>query len=218
MNSNIPFGVEEKSAMFEIDRKTHKIEAKNFHAVKTKKSQIILGGSLRAGSNHILRLRKKDFGLSKKWPMFTIRRDGRVFQHFDPQYYSEFMGVKEIDKKAITVQLENMGMVFFDYDRNTYVNWINEECDESIVSEKLWKNNRYWETYTEEQFKTCVNLCIYLCRNYGITQDCFGSYVIQENAINFNGILTRSNYNSDYTDLNPSFDFKRFLKELNIFV
>lgn len=217
MNTLIPIGIEDKSASFEIDRKTHKIDSKNYNATKTKKSQIILAGSLRKGSNHILRLKKKDFGLTKTWPMFTIRRDGKIFQHFDPNYSSDFMGIKEIDKKCITVVLENMGVLSFDYEKNKYLNWINEVCDESLVHEKLWKQSRYWEAYTQEQFMACVNLCVYLCRNYGIKQDCLGYNVFHEGASLYNGILTRSNYNSDYCDLNPSFDFKRFLKELSIF-
>ena len=30
----------------------------------------------------------------------------------------------------------------------------------------------------------------------------------------FEGIVTRSNYNQSYTDLNPSFDFELFLKNI----
>jgi len=218
MDTFIPFGIEEATASFEIDRKTFKVDSKNYYSTKTKKTQIILAGSLRKASNRILRLKKKDFGLTKIWPMFTIRRDGKIFQHFDPNYHSDFMGNKEIDRKSISIVLENMGMLSFDYEKNKYLNWINEECDESNVHEKLWKNNRYWETYTEEQFTSCVKLCVYLCRNYGVKQDCLGYYVHHEAALLYNGILTRSNYDSEYCDLNPSFDFKRFLKELNIFI
>ncbi len=218
MESLIPFGIEEKSASFEIDRKTHKVGAPNFNAIKTSKSQILLAGSLRKDSNHILRLKKKDFGLTKKWPMFTIRRDGKVFQHFDPHYYSDFFGEKEVDKRAITIVLENMGMLVYNYDNNQYVNWINEICPEKDVFDKLWKNNRYWESYTPEQFKACVNLCIYLCRTYGVKKDSFGNYVYQENAHTFEGILGRSNYNTDFYDLNPSFNWNKFLKELTFFI
>lgn len=205
-------------ASFEIDKRSHKVDSKNYYPTKSKKSQIVLAGSLRAGSNHLLRLKKKDFGLTKTWPMFTIRRDGKIFQHFDPNYSSDFMGNKDADKKAITVVLENMGMLSYDFEKNKYINWVNEECEDSKVFEKLWKGNRYWESYTEQQLMACVNLCVYLCRNYGVKQDCLGYYVSHEGASIYNGILTRGNYNSDYCDLNPSFDFKRFLKELSIFV
>lgn len=212
-----PIGIIQSSGSFEIDKKTYKIDSNNYNATKSKKSQIVLGGSGRSGSNHLLRLKKKDFGLTKTWPTFTIRRDGKVFQHFDPNYYSEFMGSKETDKKVISVVLENMGMLSYDYDKNMYVNWANEECNENLVHEKLWKGNRYWEAYSEAQLLACVNLCVYLCRNYGIRQDCVGNHVSYEGASIFNGILTRGNYYQDAYDLSAVFDFKRFLKELSIF-
>jgi len=215
----LPFGVgdEGKKASFEIDRKTHKIDSKNYNSIKNKKTQIILAGSLRKDSNHILRLKKKDFGTTKTWPTFTIRRDGKVFQHFDPNYSSEFMNNKEIDKKSISIVLENMGMLSYDFEKNQYSNWINEVCNEKLVYEKLWKTNRYWESYTEKQYNATLNLCVYLCRNFGIKQDTWGHNVLVESAFTYHGILTRSNYDSEYYDLNPSFDFKRFLKELSTF-
>lgn len=208
---------EEPKATFEVDRKTHAVRAENYHMNKTKKSQIILAGSNRKGSNNILRLRKKDFGLTKRWPTFTIRRDGKIFQHYDPQYYSDFMDIKEIDKKSISVVLENMGMVYFDFEKGKYINWINEVCEEDNLFEKVWKSGRYWEKYTDKQMVACVNLCAYLCRTYGIKQDCMGHYVFQDDTNAYKGIVTRSNYNSDFSDVNPSFDFKRFLKDLNVF-
>ncbi len=209
--------IEEKTASFEIDKVTHKIDAKNYNHTKSKKYQIILAGSLRSGSNHILRLKKKDFGLTKAWPMFTIRRDGKIFQHFDPAYSGEFMNNKEIDKKSISIVLENMGSLSYDYEKKKYVNWINEECSEKKVYDKLWKGNRYWESYTDSQVAACIKLCVHLCRTYGVRQDSVGNHVIYEAASIYNGILTRGNYFSEYTDLSPSFDFKRFLKELSIF-
>lgn len=164
-----------------------------------------------------MRLKKKDFGLSKAWPTFTIRRDGKIFQHFDPMYTSEFMGNKDIDKKSISIVLENMGMLSFDYEVNKYLNWINEVCDENFVFEKLWKTCRYWEAYTPEQYIATLHLCVHLCRNYGIKQDNIGHNSLLENAHNFNGIMSKSNFDSEYYDLNPSFDFKRFMKELATF-
>lgn len=214
MDTLLPIIFEEKNASFEIDRKTYKIDAKNYYQTKTKKTQIILAGSLRKGSNRILRLKRKDFGLSKAWPTFTIRRDGKIFQHYDPIYTSEFMGNKDIDKKSISIVLENMGLLSFDFEANKYLNWINEECDEILVHEKLWKTCRYWEAYTEEQYMASLNLCVYLCRKYGVKQDNIGHNSLLENATTFQGILSKSNFDSEHFDLNPSFDFKRFMKEL----
>lgn len=217
MDKLLPIIFEQKNASFEIDRNTYRIDAKNYHQVKSKKTQIILAGSLRKGSNRLIRLKKKDFGLSKAWSTFTIRRDGKIFQHYDPMYSSEFMDNRDIDKKSISIVLENMGMLSFDYEENKYLNWINEICEEDLVHEKLWKTCRYWEAYTDEQYKATLHLCVYLCRNYGVKQDNIGHNSNLENALSFQGILSKSNFDSEYYDLNPSFDFKRFMKELATF-
>ena len=199
-----------------LDKETYKLDVKNFYPTKTKKSQIILGGSLRKNSNHILHLKNKDFGLTKRWPTFSITREGLIYQHYDPMYYSDYMGIKEIDKKSVSIVLENMGMLFYDINKESFVNWINEDCDDKVIYEKLWKNCRYWEYYTDEQYDAVVGLCVFLSKEYDIHMDALGFNVFHEEVENFKGIVTRSNFDSDYFDLNPSFDFQKFLKMLNI--
>jgi len=199
-----------------LDKDTYPIDQQNYHQVKSKKTQIIVGGSLRKGSNHIQHLKTKDFGTSKKWPTYSITREGVIFQHYDPSYYSDYMGIKEIDKKSISIVLENMGMLFYDANKECFMNWINEECNDKLIHEKLWKNCRYWETYTNKQYDSLSLLCGQLCKEQEIALDALGFNVYQEDTDKFNGIVTRSNFDSDYTDLNPSFDFQKFLKKLNI--
>jgi hypothetical protein len=202
-----------------LDKDTYAINAKNYHGTKFKKTQIILGGSLRKESNHILHLKHKDFGLSKRWPTFTITREGKIFQHYDPNFYSDFMNVKDIDKKSISVVLENMGMLYYDANKESFVNWIDEECnDDKLIGDKLWKNSRYWEKYTDAQYDSLVWICNSLIKEYEIKLDAIGHNVLETeiDLTNFQGILTKSNYDSDYTDLNPMFDWSKFLKMLNI--
>jgi N-acetyl-anhydromuramyl-L-alanine amidase AmpD len=201
-----------------LDKETFKVDGKNFHQTKTKKTQIIIAGSLRKESNQILHLQTKDFGASKRWSTYTISREGKIYQHYDPQYYSDYMGIKEIDKKSISIVLENMGMLIYDTNKESFINWINEECDEKLVYEKLWKNFRYWESYSNVQYDSLSWLCMYLCKEYGINLDALGFNVFHEETTNYQGIVTRSNYDSDYSDLNPSFDFQKFLKMMNISV
>jgi len=199
-----------------IDKKTYKVDSKNYYHTKHKKRQIILAGSLRADSNHIIHLQHKKLGKTKQWNTFTIARDGTVYQHFDPRCYSDFMGVKEIDKHSISIVLENMGMVFFDFHSGCYLNWIHEKCDEDKIHEQNWKNRRYWEAYTEEQFDSTVELCKELCEKYKIPLDSLGFNAFHEDTSKFSGIVCRSNFDVDYSDLNPSFNFKRFLIEFGI--
>lgn len=207
---------ENLNTILKIDKETYKIDNKNFHGVKYKKSQIILGGSLRKENYHIKHLQKKDFGLTKEWPTFSISREGMIYQHYNPECYSDYMKVKEMDKKSISIVLENMGTLYYYVEDDGYRNWINEVCTEDKVFEKLWKNYRYWETYTSQQYDALVILCNHLFDEYDIKRDCIGFNVISDNAENFNGIICRSNYNSDYLDLNPSFQWKKLLKGLGI--
>lgn len=199
-----------------IDKKTYKINDDNFYHTKHKKRQIILAGSLRKDHNHIIHLQHKRYGKSKNWNTFTISRNGEIFQHFDPAGYSDFMGIKEVDKQSISIVLENMGMVFYDFESNAYLNWIHEECDELDIYEQNWKTSRYWEKYTNNQIGTTIELCQYLTKKYKISLDSLGFNAFHENTDKFDGIVCRSNYDISYTDLNPSFDFKYFLNKMEI--
>ena len=199
-----------------IDKKTYKVGEDDYYHTKHKKKQIILAGSLRAGHNGLIHLQNKKLGKNKQWNTFTIARDGTVYQHFDPKCYSDFMGDKEIDKHSISIVLENMGMVFYDFNTSKFLNWIHEECPDDLIYEKNWKNCRYWEKYSEEQFKSTIELCYQLCEKHKINLDSLGFNSYYEDTEKFNGILCRSNFDVDYNDLNPSFDFKRLLKEFDI--
>lgn len=199
-----------------IDKKTYKVGDKNYYHTKHKKRQIILAGSLRIDHNHIIHLQHKKRGRSKSWNTFTITREGVVYQHFDPACYSDFMGIKDVDKHSISIVLENMGMVFYDFESNQYLNWIHEECDESVLYEQNWKNSRYWERYSIKQFNSTIDLCKQLCQKHRIPLDSLGFNAFHEDTAKYEGIVCRSNFDHDYTDLNHSFDFKKFLKKIGI--
>ena len=200
-----------------IDKKTYKIKPVNYYKRKYKKKQIILASSLRAKSNHIKRLSKKEYGKTKKWCTYTITREGVIYQHYDPKYYTDFMGIKDIDKHSISIVLENMGGIYYDTDSESWLNWAMEVCDEDRKYEQNWKGNRYWESYPDEQFNATVELCNYLIETYDIERDCIGYNVHNKTgALTFRGIVTRSNFDTDYNDLNPHFDFKKFLNGLDI--
>ena len=197
-----------------IDKKTYKVDG--FYKAKYDKTQIILAGSLRKDNLHIKRFETKDGGKAKSWCTYSIARDGSVFQHYDPKYYTDFMGDKDIDKKSISIVLENMGMLFYDFESNKYLNWIHDECSDEFKYERKWNGHTYWEGYSEEQYNSTVELCKNLIEEFDMELDCLGFNVFYDDTVKFEGIVCRSNYDSDYTDLNPSFDFRRFLEDLDI--
>jgi hypothetical protein len=197
-----------------IDKDTYKTH--KYYRQKHDKTQIILGGSLRKDNLHIKRFETKDGGKAKEGSTFSIDREGNIFQHFDPKYYSDFMDDKDIDRKSISIILENMGMLFYDFESGKYLNWIHDECPDELKYERKWNGHTYWEHYSREQYNSTVNLCKFLINEFDIELDCLGFNVYYEDTLKYEGIVTRSNYNSDYSDLNPSFDFKEFLEDLEI--
>lgn len=202
--------------MIDINKTDYRCNDKNYIKKKYDKKQILLGGSLRKGNNHYIRMSNKENGESKNWCTYSIDRDGNILQHFDPKYYSSFMKDNMIDKKSISIVLNNMGMLKYDGNSDKYINWIHEECDFSLVYEKRWNSGLYWEKYSEKQIDSLIELCDYLIEEFNIKRDCIGNNVKYSDTIKFNGIVCRSNYDMDYTDLNPSFNFEYFMKKLNI--
>jgi hypothetical protein len=151
--------------MINIDKKKYKIGENNYIKKKTKKDLIIIGDTCRSGSNHIIRMQQKDFGNSREWNTFTISRDGKIYQHYNPDYYSDYSGDPKIDKRSISILFENMNCLNAVDDK--YYNWINEECkDINNIYKKYWKSGYYWEKYTEEQYNSLAGLLIELFDKY----------------------------------------------------
>jgi hypothetical protein len=110
--------------MIEIDKTTHQANRSGFYKSKKTKDRIVLCASLRKNSNHIIRLKnnsKIDF--IRKWPQYTISRTGMIYEHYNPLYYSDILGNRDIDTSTIFVMLENMGSLKLD-NNDSYKNWI----------------------------------------------------------------------------------------------
>jgi len=59
-----------------------------------------------------------------------------------------------------------------------------------------------------------AELCKHLSESLNIEKRCVGHNTRFEGVSNYEGIVSKSNYNSIYTDLNPSFNFETFTKHL----
>ncbi|MFW6243133.1 MAG: N-acetylmuramoyl-L-alanine amidase [bacterium] len=197
----------------EINKDKYKLDSNNYHKKKSDKTQIVLSFSLRKDDYHIKRLQKKEFGQTKEWNTFTISRNGDIYQHFDPKYYSNYIGDKFGNKLAITITLENMGSLV-KLDNGTFINFLNEECDEENVVEKNWIGFNYWEKITNEQFNSVVELCNMLCDDFDIPKTCIEFNHYHKDIKNFNGIAFKGNYIIDCSDLNPTFNINKFSSKL----
>lgn len=201
--------------MINIDKKKYKIGEDNYIKKKTKKELIIIGDTCRSDSNHIIRMQQKDFGNSREWNTFTISRDGKIYQHYNPDYYSNYSGDSKIDKRSISILFENMNYLNVVDDK--YFNWINEECkDINNIYKKYWKSGYYWEKYTEEQYISFVDLLVDLFDKYkDIPNRIIPSNLYESESYTYKGVLSRSNISKEEVDVNPSFDYKKVITLLS---
>lgn len=195
--------------MLKIDCETYAIPESNRYKTQIAKTQIILATSLRKGSNHIIRLQHRDYHKTKTWNTYTISRTGEIYQHYNPIYHSDFLGIKEVDKKSISIVLENMGTLFV-APNDKYINWINEVCDTINVVENNWQGYKFWERFTDEQIESTVMLCRRLCDDFVIPKMTIDFHHFHKETQKFRGIVFRSNYIEDCSDINPLFDIPRF--------
>lgn len=196
--------------MMHIDKETYKISGDNHYKTTSVKTQIVVGLSLRKNNHHIIRLQHKDYGTTKKWNTYTISRDGTVYQHYDDKYHTDFLGIKEGDKRSISIVLENMGCLF-QLETGKHINWLNEICEEENVLEKEWLGYEYWEKFPDKQIESLILLCRELCEKHGIPKIFIEFNHFHKQIHKFRGIVFRSNYIEDSSDMTPLFE----IPELN---
>jgi len=197
-----------------INKTKYKVKEVNRYKTKSVKTQIVLATSLRKKNHHVIRLQHKDYGNTKRWNTYTVSRSGIVYQHYDDKYHSDFLGVKEGDRKSISIVLENMGAVFETED-NRFVNWLNEICDNDVTEEYEWGGYTHWEKISVAQFKSVALLCGELCEKHNIPKKCFETHHHHKNITKFKGIVFRSNNIEDSSDIHPLFDIEKFSEMLN---
>lgn len=190
--------------MMHIEKETYKISKDNHHKTTSVKTQIVVGLSLRKNNHHIIRLQHKDYGTTKKWNTYTISRNGIVYQHYDDKYHSDFLGVKEGDKRSISIVLENMGCLF--NLENKHINWLNEVCEDENVVEKEWLGYEYWENIPDKQIESLILLSRDVCERHSIPKIFIEFNHYHKQIHKFRGIVFRSNYIEDSSDMTPLFN------------
>jgi N-acetyl-anhydromuramyl-L-alanine amidase AmpD len=178
------------------------------------KSQIILCHTSTHANKYLSSITLRGFGKYSKTPNFLIKKNGEILKFIDSNHSSNFMGDDDVDKSSIVIILENLGWMekiplsedYIAWDRNIY---------SGSVFEKRWRGKYYWDEYTEDQYESTVQLCLQQIHEHKLDKKFIGTSGLNFNAKNFNGIVTRSNYNLMYTDLNPSFNFDKFINDID---
>jgi N-acetyl-anhydromuramyl-L-alanine amidase AmpD len=193
-----------------IDIETYRLNKNNYHQDEYEKRQIVLGNTFTSDMLHYVGWKTRVGGDYKKTATFTINLKGEVFQHFDPDFYSDFLPKTLFNKHIISIMLENKG--WFDYDvlEKKHIDWCGNIYDNNDVIEKRWRSHSFWQKYTDEQLKSAVDLITRLLGEYNIPNQVMGHNTYVREISSFQGVCYRSNWVKDSTDLNPSWKFDEF--------
>jgi hypothetical protein len=199
-----------------IDDSTYQLPLTNFHAEETIKKQIIIGHTSNNNMNHYKGWLHRFNGNYKKTAPFTISTNGTIHKHFEPIYYSDIFYNTEIDSKAILILLENDGWLTKNTETKEFLTSLGNIYNQSNeVFLKKWREKTYWSNYNEKQIDSLVELVRYLSNEFFIPfTNIADNNMKMENADNYNGILYRSNFHKNYTDLSPAFPFLEFKNKI----
>jgi hypothetical protein len=188
---------------------------KNYVKEETIKSQIVIGHTFNDQMKHFIGWQNRYNGNYKKTAAFTIDAAGFVYKHFDPKFKSQFFDSEELNNKTIVILLENYGWLSKDTEKKEYITWLGDIYNKSKeIVDKRWRNNRYWDPYTLEQYDSCVKLISNLCDEFKIPKTVISHNTKIDNFFDYKGVLYRSNLDKNYTDLNPSWEFDIFKEKL----
>jgi N-acetyl-anhydromuramyl-L-alanine amidase AmpD len=177
------------------------------------KTQIILCHTSREVKEYLASLNFRYNAKYDKIPNYVITREGKILQLLSDQGYGNFFDDHITNKLSIFVMLENLGWLEKKPLTNHYINWKGSIYNEQVY-EKKWRDFYFWQPYTPQQIKMTAELCKHLTETLQIEKTCVGHNTKVDGIENFEGICSRSNYDSNYTDLNPSFNFETFIKFL----
>jgi hypothetical protein len=176
------------------------------------KKQIVLTDTKRDYKNYINSLRYRYNKKNPYLPNYVITKTGDIYKIMEPEMYSNFMHDEVIDMNCIVIAMENNGWLKKNPLDDTYVNWLGDIYKKEVY-EKKWRDYFFWEPYTENQMKTLSNIVTELCEKFKIPKECLGHNVKFDGVEYFKGVVSRSNFDFIFKDVNPSFNFKLF-KEL----
>lgn len=179
---------------------------------KTKnKKQIILCHTSREVEEYLASLKFRYNSKYDKIPNYIVTKNGTILQLLPDNGYSNFFTEEKINKSSIIICLENLGWLEKKPLTSYYINWKGSIYNQEVY-EKKWRDFFFWEPYNEVQIKRTAKLCGFLIDETKMKKNCVLHNTKIDGIEDFEGIVSRSNFNGKYTDLNPSFNFENFIK------
>jgi N-acetyl-anhydromuramyl-L-alanine amidase AmpD len=178
-----------------------------------KKKQIILCHTSREVEEYLTSLKVRYNSKYDKIPNYLVTKNGKILQLLPDEGHTNFFSEDNINRNSIIVCLENLGWLEKKPLTNYYINWKGSIYNQEVY-EKKWRDFFFWEPYSDEQVKSTAELCSHLTEILKIKKGCIGHNTKFEGIEHFEGIVSKSNFDGKYTDLNPSFNFGDFIKLL----
>jgi N-acetyl-anhydromuramyl-L-alanine amidase AmpD len=176
-----------------------------------KKKQIILCHSSREIDEYLTSIKYRFNSNFDRIPNYVITKEGQVLQLLSNDGHTNFFTDININRNSIIICLENLGWLEKKPLTNYYINWKGSIYNQQVY-EKKWRDFFFWEPYTLSQINSTAELCNHLINEVKIKRQCVTHNTKIDGIVNFDGIVSRSNFDSKYTDLNPSFNFETFVK------
>lgn len=181
--------------------------------IHKKKSQIILCHTSREVNEYLTSLKFRFNSKYNKIPHYIITKKGEILNTLQNNKFSKIFEEEKINQNSIIISLENLGWLERKPLSSDYINW-NKSIYKGEVFEKKWRDYFFWDLYTEQQIENLSKLCKELCEDLEISKSCTGHNTKIDGIKNFEGIVSRSNFDTRFTDLSPAFDFEKFLKKI----
>ena len=178
-----------------------------------KKKQIILCHTSREVGEYLSSLKFRYNGSFDRIPNYVVTREGGVLQLLSSTAHTNYFSEENVNRNSVIICLENLGWLEKTPLTNYYINWKGSIYNDKAF-EKKWRDFFFWQPYTPIQLEMTAELCKHLSESLNIEKRCVGHNTRFEGVSNYEGIVSKSNYNSIYTDLNPSFNFETFTKHL----
>lgn len=201
-----------------IDDKTYKLSDDKYIKEGTSKKRIVIGNTFSTNMRHCIGWNKRWNGKYTRTAMFTIDINGNIYQHFSPNYFSNFLDNSTLNETTISIILENEGWLIKDLvEENTYLNYIGHiyKREDSVV-EKRWRNHTFWAPYSKQQKESTYKLVKELCLEFDIPLKAISHNTNFDTVEEFEGVLYKSNFEKYYTDVSPAWDCLEMKNKIEI--
>ena len=180
-----------------------------------KKGQIILTHTSRKVEDYLASLTYRYNGKFDRIPNYVIKKSGEILQLLDNIEHTNFFREPNTNRNAIIICLENLGWLEKQPFENHYVNWIGD-IYKGIPYERKWRDYFFWDKYTNNQYESLTTLIKIIMSEMKIPKEMSGHNTKINGIEMYKGVVSKSNFDVNSTDVSPSFDFDKLRNMLDI--